>query len=273
MLKKCFSNKKFVVGFIILVPLIIVMIFGNFLVPNDPYALDTVNMLKNSSAKYPLGTDEYGRCILTRLILGIRPSMMVALGGTAISFAGGTLLGVAAGYLEGRIGAVIMRGIDIILCFPPILLAMIIAGLWGAGVINLMLVIGLLYIPHFSRVAYSSTLQVRKMEYVESDLSIGAAPSAIMWKAIFPNIISVLIVQVSTTISNAILLESGLSFLGLGVQPPIPEWGNMLAAGKQYITSFWPMMFWPGLMVGICLLCFNLVGDGLRDALDPRMKR
>lgn len=149
MLKKCFSNKKFVVGFIILVPLIIVMIFGNFLVPNDPYALDTVNMLKNSSAKYPLGTDEYGRCILTRLILGIRPSMMVALGGTAISFAGGTLLGVAAGYLEGRIGAVIMRGIDIILCFPPILLAMIIAGLWGAGVINLMLVIGLLYIPHF----------------------------------------------------------------------------------------------------------------------------
>ena len=102
MLKKCFSNKKFVVGFIILVPLIIVMIFGNFLVPNDPYALDTVNMLKNSSAKYPLGTDEYGRCILTRLILGIRPSMMVALGGTAISFAGGTLLGVAAGYLEGK---------------------------------------------------------------------------------------------------------------------------------------------------------------------------
>ena len=170
MLKKCFSNKKFVVGFIILVPLIIVMIFGNFLVPNDPYALDTVNMLKNSSAKYPLGTDEYGRCILTRLILGIRPSMMVALGGTAISFAGGTLLGVAAGYLEGRIGAVIMRGIDIIVCFPPILLAMIIAGLWGAGVINLMLVIGILYIPHFSRVAYSSTLQVRKMEYVESDV-------------------------------------------------------------------------------------------------------
>ena len=212
MLKKCFSNKKFVVGFIILVPLIIVMIFGNFLVPNDPYALDTVNMLKNSSAKYPLGTDEYGRCILTRLILGIRPSMMVALGGTAISFAGGTLLGVAAGYLEGRIGAVIMRGIDIILCFPPILLAMIIAGLWGAGVINLMLVIGLLYIPHFSRVAYSSTLQVRKMEYVESDLSIGAAPSAIMWKAIFPNIISVLIVQVSTTISN--------DSAGIGTQLP-----------------------------------------------------
>lgn len=271
MLKKCFSNKKFVVGFIILVPLIIVMIFGNFLVPNDPYALDTVNMLKNSSAKYPLGTDEYGRCILTCLILGIRPSMMVALGGTAISFAGGTLLGVAAGYLEGRIGAVIMRGIDIILCFPPILLAMIIAGLWGAGVINLMLVIGLLYIPHFSRVAYSSTLQVRKMEYVESDLSIGAAPSAIMWKAIFPNIISVLIVQVSTTISNAILLESGLSFLGLGVQPPTPSWGQMIGSARGYLNVNVMYLFWPAVCLCLTILAVNLMGDAIRDILDPKL--
>ena len=255
MLKKCFSNKKFVVGFIILVPLIIVMIFGNFLVPNDPYALDTVNMLKNSSAKYPLGTDEYGRCILTRLILGIRPSMMVALGGTAISFAGGTLLGVAAGYLEGRIGAVIMRGIDIILCFPPILLAMIIAGLWGAGVINLMLVIGLLYIPHFSRVAYSSTLQVRKMEYVESDLSIGAAPSAIMWKAI----------------SNAILLESGLSFLGLGVQPPTPSWGQMIGSARGYLNVNVMYLFWPAVCLCLTILAVNLMGDAIRDILDPKL--
>lgn len=212
MLKKCFSNKKFVVGFIILVPLIIVMIFGNFLVPNDPYALDTVNMLKNSSAKYPLGTDEYGRCILTRLILGIRPSMMVALGGTAISFAGG-----------------------------------------------------------ISRVAYSSTLQVRKMEYVESDLSIGAAPSAIMWKAIFPNIISVLIVQVSTTISNAILLESGLSFLGLGVQPPTPSWGQMIGSARGYLNVNVMYLFWPAVCLCLTILAVNLMGDAIRDILDPKL--
>lgn len=271
MLKKCISNKKFVVGFIILVPLVIIVIFGNLLIPNDPYRLDTVNMLKNSSAAYPLGTDEYGRCILSRLILGIRPSMMIAFGGTLIAFLGGTLLGIVAGYLEGTIGTIIMRGVDIILCFPPILLAMIIAGLWGAGIVNLMLVIGILYIPHFSRVAYSSSLQVRKMEYVESDLSIGATSAGIMWKAILPNILSVLIVQVSTTISNAILLESGLSFLGLGVQPPTPSWGQMIGSARAYLNVNVMYLFWPA--VGLCLtiLAVNLMGDALRDILDPKL--
>lgn len=271
MLKKCLSNKKFIVGFIILVPLLIIMVFGNFLIPNSPYELDTVNMLQSSSAKYPLGTDEYGRCILSRLILGIRPSMIVALGGSFIAFCGGTLLGVAAGYLEGRIGAVIMRGIDIILCFPPILLAMIIAGLWGAGVINLILVIGILYIPHFSRVAYSSALQVKKMEYVESDLSIGATPAAIMRKAILPNILSVLIVQVSTTISNAILLESGLSFLGLGVLPPTPSWGQMIGSARGFLSVNVMYLFWPAACLCLTILAVNLMGDAIRDILDPKL--
>lgn len=271
MLKKCFSNKKFIVGFIILVPLLIIMVFGNLLIPNSPYELDTVNMLQNSSAKYPLGTDEYGRCILTRLILGIRPSMMVALGGSAIAFFGGTLLGVAAGYLEGRIGSVIMRGVDIILCFPPILLAMIIAGLWGAGVFNLILVIGILYIPHFSRVAYSSTLQVKKMEFVESDLSIGATAASIMRKAILPNILSVLIVQVSTTISNAILLESGLSFLGLGVLPPTPSWGQMIGSARSYLSVNVMYLFWPAACLCLTILAVNLMGDAIRDILDPKL--
>lgn len=271
MIKKCFSNKNFIVGLAILLPIFIVMMLGNLLVPNDPYALDTANMLQNSSAKYPLGTDEYGRCILTRLILGIRPSMMVALGGTLIAFAGGTLLGVSAGYLEGRTGALIMRGVDIILCFPPILLAMIIAGLWGAGVRNLMLVIGILYIPHFSRIAYSSTLQVRKMEYVESDLSIGYSPASIMWKAILPNILSVLIVQVSTTISNAILLESGLSFLGLGVLPPTPSWGQMIGSARGYLSVNVMYLFWPAGCLCLTILAVNLMGDAVRDILDPKL--
>ena len=271
MMKKCFGNKKFVVGLAILLPLFIVMVFGNLLVPNDPYALDTANMLQSSSAKYPLGTDEYGRCILTRLILGIRPSMMVALLGTLLAFAGGTLLGVSAGYLEGRAGALIMRGVDVILCFPPILLAMIIAGLWGAGVRNLMLVIGILYIPHFSRIAYSSSLQVRKMEYVESDLSIGYSPAAIMWKAILPNILSVLIVQVSTTISSAILLESGLSFLGLGVLPPTPSWGQMIGSARGYLSVNVMYLFWPAGCLCLTILAVNLMGDAIRDILDPKL--
>lgn len=271
MLKRCINNKKFVVGFIILVPLVIIVIFGNLLIPNDPYRLDTVNMLKNSSAAYPLGTDEYGRCILSRLILGIRPSMMIAFGGTLIAFLGGTLLGIVAGYLEGTIGTIIMRGVDIILCFPPILLAMIIAGLWGAGIVNLMLVIGILYIPHFSRVAYSSSLQVRKLEYVESDLSIGATLAGIMWKAILPNILSVLIVQVSTTISNAILLESGLSFLGLGVQPPTPSWGQMIGSARAYLNVNVMYLFWPAVCLCLTILAVNLMGDALRDILDPKL--
>lgn len=270
--KKCFSSRKFTAAFVILAPLIFVVIFGNLLAPNDPYTLDTAHMLAPASAKYPLGTDEYGRCILTRLILGIRPSMLVAAGGSAIAFVGGTALGAAAGYLKGKIGAVIMRCVDIILCFPPILLAMIIAGLWGAGITNLILVIGILYIPHFSRIAYSSTLQVVQMEYVESDRSIGAGPVRILSRAIFPNILAVLIVQVSTTISNAILLESGLSFLSLGVQPPTPSWGQMIGAARGYLTVDPMYLFWPAVCLCLTILAVNLMGDALRDILDPRLQ-
>lgn len=273
MLKKCFTNKKFIFGFIVLFPLMLVVIFGNFMVVNDPYALDTVHMLEGASSQYPLGTDEYGRCIFSRMILGIRPSVMVALGGTSIAFIGGTMLGITAGYIEGKLGALIMRIVDIILCFPPILLAMIIAGLWGAGVVNLIIVIGILYIPHFCRIAYSSSIQIRKMEYVESDLSIGATTARIMGKAILPNILSVLIVQISTTVSNAILLESGLSFLGLGVQPPTPSWGQMIGTARNYISTDVMYLFWPALCLSLTILAINLMGDALRDILDPKLNQ
>lgn len=269
--RKCFGSKKFTAAFVILAPLVFVVIFGNLLTPNNPYTLDTAHMLSPSSPQYPLGTDEYGRCILTRLILGIRPSMLIAVLGSAIAFTGGTVLGAAAGYLEGKTGSVIMRGVDIILCFPPILLAMIIAGLWGAGITNLILVIGVLYIPHFSRIAYSSTLQVRQMEYVESDRSIGAGSVMILFKAILPNILSLLIVQVSTTISNAILLESGLSFLSLGVQPPTPSWGQMIGAARNYLTVDPMYLFWPAACLCLTILAVNLMGDALRDILDPKL--
>ncbi len=271
MVRKILLNKKFVFSLLILAPLFLVIVFGKAIIPNDPLAMDTRNSLKNASGQYPLGTDEYGRCIFSRLVLGIRPSMIVALGGTAIAFVSGTLLGIIAGYVNGKISSMIMRFIDIILCFPPILLAMMISALWGAGILNLIIVVGILYLPHFCRLAYSSALQVSKMEYVENDVSIGAGTARILLKAIIPNILSPLIIQISTTISNAILLESGLSFLGLGVQPPEPSWGLMIGTAKDYISVNAMYLMWPALCLCLTILAINLLGDALRDILDPKL--
>ncbi len=271
MMNKFISNKKFIFSLLILIPLFLVVVFGKYIVPNDPLVMDTGNPLKNPSMQYPLGTDEYGRCIFSRLILGILPSVTVALLGTAIAFVSGTLLGIIAGYVSGKTGSIIMRFIDVILCFPPILLAMMIAGLWGAGLLNLIIVVGILYLPHFCRLAYSSALKTSKMEYVENDVSIGAGTARILLKAIIPNILSPLIIQISTTVSNAILLESGLSFLGLGVQPPKPSWGLMIGTAKDYISVNPMYLMWPALCLCLTILAINLLGDALRDILDPKL--
>ncbi|MFT8343330.1 MAG: ABC transporter permease [Clostridium beijerinckii] len=271
-LKRCFENKKFVFSVIILAPLIFIMLFGNFITPNDPLEMNTANAFLKSCAKYPMGTDEYGRCIMSRLIIGIRPSMIVALIGTLISFISGSVLGIIAGYVGNKLGGFIMRFVDIILCFPPILLAMMIVGLWGAGVKNLTIVVGILYMPHFTRIAYSSTIKVRKMEYVESEISIGANIFRILAKTIFPNILSPLIIQISLTLSNAILIESGLSFLGLGVQPPAPSWGQMIGDARSYLSTSVMYTVWPSLFLSLTILSTNLMGDALRDILDPKLK-
>lgn len=271
-LKRSMKNKKFVFSIVVLVPLVFVVLFGPQIAPNDPLTMNTSMALASSSAQYPLGTDEYGRCILSRLLVGVRPSMTVALFGTLGAFGAGLLLGIFAGYLGGKIGGAIMRVVDVILCFPPILLAMLVVGLWGAGVRNLTVVVAILYTPHFTRIAYSSTIKVRKMEFVENEISIGASLKRVLFGTIFPNIFSPLVIQISLTVSSAILLESGLSFLGLGVQPPDPSWGQMIGDARNFLSVNVMYTVWPSLFLSLTILATNLMGDALRDILDPKLR-
>ena len=199
--------------------------------------------------------------------------MIVAFGGTIIAMTAGSLLGLLAGYTRDVIGNAIMRVVDVILCFPSILLAMLVVGLWGKGVFNLVIVVGILYTPHFCRIAYSSTRKLRKMEYVESQQLLGASTMRILLKTLLPNIVSSLIIQFSLTVSSGILLESGLSFLGLGVVPPAPSWGQMIGDARAYIALNGQYMFWPSLFLCLTILSTNLMGDALRDVLDPKLKK
>lgn len=272
LLKRCMQNKKFVFSAVILLPVILIAIFGPSLAPHDPIAINTANTFAASSAQYPFGTDEFGRCIFSRLLVGIRPSMLVAFFGTLGSFLIGALIGIVAGYTGGKRGNALMRTAEIILCFPPILLAMMVVCLWGAGVKNLTVVVALLYTPHFARIAYSSTLKVRKMEYVENEISIGASTLRVLQKTIFPNVLSPLIIQISLTVSSAILLESGLSFLGLGVQPPDPSWGQMIGDARGFLSISVMYTVWPSIFLSLTILATNLMGDALRDVLDPKLK-
>lgn len=272
-LKQCMQNKKFIFSAIILIPLVLMIFLGPVFAPHDPLEMDTSNTLAPSSSNYPMGTDEYGRCILSRLLYGVRPSMQVALVGTFGAFFMGSLLGIVAGYVGGRIGSVIMRCVETILCFPSILLAMMVVALFGAGIRNLIVVVAVLYTPHFARIAHSSTLKVRKMEYVENEVAVGAHVLQVLGGAIFPNVLSPLIIQCSLTVSSAILLESGLSFLGLGVQPPAPSWGQMIGDARSFLSVNAMYIFWPSLFLSLTILAANLMGDALRDILDPKLKQ
>ncbi|MCI1953268.1 MAG: ABC transporter permease [Clostridiales bacterium] len=271
-IKRCFRNKKFVFSLIILLPMIFIALFGSSIAPHDPLEMHTTNTLAAASAQFPMGTDEYGRCIFSRLLYGIRPSLTVSLLGTLGAFLIGSFCGLVAGYIGGKAGNAIMRTVETILCFPAILLAMMVVCLFGAGVQNLTIVVAILYIPHFARIANSSTIKVKKMEYVENDISVGQTTPKILIGTIFRNIFSPLIIQISLTISSAILLESGLSFLGLGVQPPEPSWGQMIGDAKAYLSVNMMYMLWPALFLCLTILAVNLMGDALRDIFDPKLQ-
>jgi len=272
MLKKLLKNKVFVFSLFILIPMFIIAIFGSIFAPYDPLTQDASNTLQSSSWDHLLGTDEYGRDILSRLLVGVRPTMIIALVSTTISMFIGVILGILAGYIRGALETIILRSLDIILSFPPILLALIVVGFWGAGIKNMILVISIVYIPYFARVAHSATVQVKEMEFVESEISLGASFFRIIKKSILPNIISPLIIQVSLTFAAVILLASGLSFLGLGIIPPDPDWGQMIGVARGYIYQNPMYVIWPSMFLGLTMLAINLMGDSLRDVLDPKLK-
>jgi peptide/nickel transport system permease protein len=256
----------------ILVLVVLMALFGSWLAPHDPFLINPSEVNQGSSSEHLLGTDEFGRDLLSRLLIGIQPTMLVAIGATAIASVVGTLVGIAGAYGRPLISFVIMRGVDIMLSFPPILLALLAVGFWESGVASLTVVIGVIYIPHFARVAHSATLQVARQEFMEAEHAMGASVGRIVFRAILPNILSPLVVQATLTVAAAILLESGLSFLGLGIVPPEPSWGQMIGTARGYLAQNPMYVIWPSLLLALTVLAINIVGDRLRDILDPRLR-
>lgn len=260
-----------VVGAALLLLVLVGTVFGPLLSPHDPLAFSRVRLGAPGGANL-LGTDEFGRDLLTRALYGARISLEVAAVSVTLAGTTGILIGVLAGYFRGRLDTILMRLMDTLLAFPTILLALVVVAVLGPSIRNLELAVAIVYVPAFARIARAASLVVGAEPYVEVARSIGCRDSRIMWRHIAPNIAAPLLVQFTLNIAFAILVESSLSYLGLGVQPPNASWGSMLSTGKQFVeTSLWPTIV-PGGAIIIAVLGCNLLGDALRDASDPRLR-
>ena len=266
------KNKAAMLGLIVIILLIMCSVFAPFIAP---YGYDDQLLSRRfifPCKAFPFGTDNLGRDILSRVIYGSRISLAVGLVSVSISVVFGTVLGSVAGYYGNVTDNIIMRAIDIVLSIPSILLAISIAAMLGQGLFNLMIAIGVSEIPRYARVVRAQILLVKDQEFVEAARAVGAGDLHIILFHILPNCLAPMIVQATIGVATAILDAAGLSFIGLGIQPPIPDWGGMLSAGRQYIRDYWYIVTFPGLMIMMTIYSLNLFGDGLRDALDPRLK-
>jgi len=263
-------NTKAVVGLALIVGLVVLAVVSPMLVSEQ--AANQMNVQDRFAApslEHPFGTDNFGRDVFARTLLGVRISLYVGLSSVLISSAVGVPLGGLAGYASGAVDDVIMRTMDILMSFPPILVAMTITAVIGPTLNNAILALGLVYIPYFARVTRSEAISVSQEEFVEAAEALGERDSYILFREVLPNAAAPIIVQASISISFAILAAAGLSFLGLGAQPPTPSWGLMLQQAKQYLAQAPWMAIFPGLGIAITVLGFNLFGDGIRDVLDP----
>jgi peptide/nickel transport system permease protein len=254
----------------IVATLVVVALLAPVLAPHDPLQQSLYQRLQPPSLEHPLGTDDFGRDILSRVIYGARVSLRIGLVAVSMALAVGTSLGLLAGYRGGWVDAVIMRGVDILLAFPSILLAIAIVAVMGPGIGNAMIAVSVVMVPQYARLVRASVLSIREMAYVEAARALGAGDARIVLRGILPNCMAPLIVQSTLSMGTAILDAAGLSFLGLGAQPPTPEWGAMLSGGRELLLQAPWVMAFPGLAIFVVVLGLNLFGDGLRDALDPR---
>jgi dipeptide transport system permease protein len=273
------ENRGAVLGLCVFLLLVVIAVFAPLIAPHPPNAQYRDAILvppfweEGGRSTFILGTDAVGRDILSRLIYGARFSLFIGVVVTTLSLVGGIVVGVIAGYFRGWVDTVIMRVMDVILAFPSLLLALVLVAVLGPGLTNAMIAIALVNQPHFVRLTRAAVMSEKGRDYVVAAKVSGAGHLRLMFRTILPNCMAPLIVQATLSFSNAILDAAALGFLGMGAQPPTPEWGTMLAEAREFILRAWWVVTFPGLAILITVLAFNLMGDGLRDALDPKLKR
>lgn len=273
------QNRGAVIGMAIIIAMVLTALFADVVAPHSPIeqfrdaTLVPPAWQAGGSAKFLLGTDPVGRDMLSRLIHGARLSLIIGLVSVSLSLTIGILLGLLAGYCRGVVEIAIMRLMDIMLALPSLLLAVAVVAILGPGLMNAMYAIAIVMLPHYARQTRAAVITEMSRDYVSASRIAGAGPLRIMFNCVLPNCLAPLIVQATLGFSEAILDAAALGFLGLGAQPPTPEWGSMLASALEFIQSAWWVVTFPGLAILISVLAFNLMGDGLRDALDPKLKR
>lgn len=267
------KNKMALAGGGVLLLFILVAVFADVIAPYPADLQNWEHIMEAPSWDYPLGTDSYGRCVFSRIVYGSRISLLVGFIAVAFSAIGGGIIGACAGYFRGRLDNVLMRLMDILLAIPSILLAIAIVNILGPSLMNVMIAVGLSTMPSFARIVRAAVLSVRDSEFIESAVAIGDSTAAIIVHNVLPNCLAPIIVQATLGVASAILSAASLSFLGLGLQPPSPEWGAMLSEGRSYIYIAPWLTICPGLSIVLIVLSLNLFGDGLRDALDPKLKQ
>lgn len=271
--KRLRKNRLAVVGLGILAAVLLLAIFAEFIAPYPFDMQDYTATFQGPSAKHLFGTDNTGRDILSRIIYGTRVFLQIgfiSLMGGALA---GCLLGAVAGYFGGIVDTMIMRFSDILIAIPRIVLAISIASALGPGLVNAMIAVAISSVPNFARIVRASTLTIKDQEFIEAARCIGVSDFRIIMRHVFPNVLAPIIVQATLGVGTAIILAASLSFLGLGVQPPTPEWGSMLSSARTYMRDYPHMVIFPGLAIMVTVLALNLFGDGLRDALDPKLKK
>ncbi len=270
--KRFKSNPLAVSGAVILIGLILLALLAGKVSPHDPLEQDLISRLQPPSRVHWFGTDELGRDVLSRILIGIRTSLWIGVIATVVSISIGTTLGLISGYWSGWWDVAIMRLVELMLCFPSLFLVLMVLGIMDKPSINIVvLVISLTAWPGLTRMVRAEVLTVRERDFIHVAQGLGLSTPRILFIHLLPNVISPVLVAATFSVGGAILMESGLSFLGLGVQPPMPSWGNILMSGKDFIHVAWWLSLFPGLAILVTVLAFNMLGEGLRDVLDPRM--
>lgn len=271
-IKRFFNHKLGIIATVFLCILVLASLLAPHISPYDPNEINTEKIRQAPSAEHWLGTDELGRDILSRIVYGTRISLMVMIGSISTALVLGTIIGLVSGYMGGTLDAVIMRIMDALLSFPGLILALSIIAVLGPGISKAVVAISIINIPGFARVVRGQVLSAKELEYIKAAKSIGCSSTYILFKEVAPNSLDAVIIYASLRSAAAIIAESSLSFLGLGVQPPTPSWGWMVAMGMKYWNAGWWISFFPGLAIFITVLSANLVGDALRDSFDVQLR-